>query len=226
VDFDLDEYNGRWCVTPEFPNGTYAYFVAISFQRHAGVSLQHRARLLWQPGWRQRLDHLGNRRDEFSRQHQYRVGGLPLRLMTARARRHFRWVRCAGRQRQPRLDRFVTITLPSSPPNPPANAPITSVTLAGSITGTNISRIRPRHGSSRHVHDPIERPTGTQTSSSLSIPRPDLHAHKRIHHQLTEMKPRAGKNPAAHPLLLATGAGAADLRVDFVRNSTASAASF
>jgi hypothetical protein len=30
VDFDLDEYNGRYCVTPEFPNGTYAYFVAIS----------------------------------------------------------------------------------------------------------------------------------------------------------------------------------------------------
>ncbi len=29
VDFDLDQYNGRWCVTPEFPNGTYAYFVAI-----------------------------------------------------------------------------------------------------------------------------------------------------------------------------------------------------
>ncbi len=29
VDFDLDEYNGRWCVTPEFPQGTYAYFVAI-----------------------------------------------------------------------------------------------------------------------------------------------------------------------------------------------------
>jgi hypothetical protein len=30
VDFDLDEYNGRYCVTPEFPGGTYAYFVAIS----------------------------------------------------------------------------------------------------------------------------------------------------------------------------------------------------
>lgn len=29
VDFDLDEYNGRYCVTPEFPGGTYAYFVAI-----------------------------------------------------------------------------------------------------------------------------------------------------------------------------------------------------
>lgn len=30
VDFDLDEYNCRWCVTPEFPGGTYAYFVSIS----------------------------------------------------------------------------------------------------------------------------------------------------------------------------------------------------
>ena len=30
TDFDLDEYNGRWCVTPEFPGGTYAYFVSIS----------------------------------------------------------------------------------------------------------------------------------------------------------------------------------------------------
>jgi len=28
-DFDLDECNGRWCVTPEFPNGTYAYFTTI-----------------------------------------------------------------------------------------------------------------------------------------------------------------------------------------------------
>jgi len=30
TDFDLDQYNGRFCVTPEFPGGTYAYFVAIS----------------------------------------------------------------------------------------------------------------------------------------------------------------------------------------------------
>ena len=29
-DFDLDEFNGRYCVTPEYPNGTYAYFVAVS----------------------------------------------------------------------------------------------------------------------------------------------------------------------------------------------------
>lgn len=30
VDYDLDEFNGRFCVTPEFPEGTYAYFVAIN----------------------------------------------------------------------------------------------------------------------------------------------------------------------------------------------------
>ncbi|MFT4548656.1 MAG: arylsulfatase A-like enzyme [Verrucomicrobiales bacterium] len=28
-DFDLDQHNGRFCVTPEFPAGTYAYFVSI-----------------------------------------------------------------------------------------------------------------------------------------------------------------------------------------------------
>ncbi|HLP11187.1 MAG TPA: YHYH protein [Flavobacteriales bacterium] len=26
---DLDEYNGRFCVTPEYPSGTYAYFVTM-----------------------------------------------------------------------------------------------------------------------------------------------------------------------------------------------------
>ena len=26
---DLDEYNGRYCITPEYPNGTYAYFASI-----------------------------------------------------------------------------------------------------------------------------------------------------------------------------------------------------
>ena len=27
---DLDEYNGRWCVTPDYPSGTYAYFIATN----------------------------------------------------------------------------------------------------------------------------------------------------------------------------------------------------
>jgi hypothetical protein len=30
VDFDLNEYNARYSVTPEFPNGTWAYFVTIT----------------------------------------------------------------------------------------------------------------------------------------------------------------------------------------------------
>ncbi len=32
VDFDLNEYNVRYCVTPEFPEGTWAYFVCIDAQ--------------------------------------------------------------------------------------------------------------------------------------------------------------------------------------------------
>lgn len=27
---DLDEHNGRFCVTPEYPNGTYAYFITLN----------------------------------------------------------------------------------------------------------------------------------------------------------------------------------------------------
>lgn len=30
VDFDLNEQNVRWCVTPEFPAGTYAYFTTLN----------------------------------------------------------------------------------------------------------------------------------------------------------------------------------------------------
>ncbi len=29
VQWDLDRYNGRFCVTPDYPLGTYAYFVTI-----------------------------------------------------------------------------------------------------------------------------------------------------------------------------------------------------
>ena len=31
---DLDEYNGRFCKTPEFPNGTYAYFSSLDFSKN------------------------------------------------------------------------------------------------------------------------------------------------------------------------------------------------
>lgn len=30
TDFDLNEYNVRYCVTPEFPGGTYAYFLCLN----------------------------------------------------------------------------------------------------------------------------------------------------------------------------------------------------
>ena len=28
--YDLNQYNARWCVTPEYPNGTWAYFETIT----------------------------------------------------------------------------------------------------------------------------------------------------------------------------------------------------
>lgn len=33
---DLDEHNGRFCVTPEYPNGTYAYFCTIGSLANSG----------------------------------------------------------------------------------------------------------------------------------------------------------------------------------------------
>jgi hypothetical protein len=33
----LDEYNGRYCITPEFPNGTYAYFITDEFPYFVGL---------------------------------------------------------------------------------------------------------------------------------------------------------------------------------------------
>jgi hypothetical protein len=34
---DLDEYNGRFCITPEFPNGVYAYFATSTIDINANV---------------------------------------------------------------------------------------------------------------------------------------------------------------------------------------------
>ena len=38
-DGDLDEYNGRYCITPDYPNGVYAYFATISDGAVAGDGL-------------------------------------------------------------------------------------------------------------------------------------------------------------------------------------------
>lgn len=34
---DLDEHNGRFCVTPEFPNGTYAYFMTLELVESGSI---------------------------------------------------------------------------------------------------------------------------------------------------------------------------------------------
>ena len=48
--FYLDEHNGRFCVTPEYPNGTYAYFCYGGCQLEFSVSLRGRPYVLRQPG--------------------------------------------------------------------------------------------------------------------------------------------------------------------------------
>ena len=35
----LDEHNGRFCITPEYPNGTYAYFCTVDDKLELYISL-------------------------------------------------------------------------------------------------------------------------------------------------------------------------------------------
>ena len=73
TDFDLDEYNGRWCVTPEFPNGTYAYFVAISANGTPVFPYNIGRGYYGSPTGGTRHGHHRNGRDQFPRQHQSRA---------------------------------------------------------------------------------------------------------------------------------------------------------
>lgn len=41
-DGDLDEHNGRFCITPEYPNGTYAYFTTIGNLQESGLFNKYR----------------------------------------------------------------------------------------------------------------------------------------------------------------------------------------
>ena len=82
VNFDLDEYNGRWCVTPEFPRrALYAYFVSMSsngtpvFPNNIGRVLRqpdrfndHHRRNRDHEFWRRELARSDERTDEI-RQH-------------------------------------------------------------------------------------------------------------------------------------------------------------
>ena len=203
VDFDLDEYNGRWCVTPEFPNGTYAYFVAISsngtpvfpynigrafYGDPVGGAVQSiteavvtnflgntnlaatlatpvigngTVTIAWSAleGGTYQVEAATNIANSSS--WTVIADGVPANRTTgsytnglASGREFYRVARTAvanfdsvditssvapGGSAARGSTVTVTITLPSSPPWPPANAPISSVTLAGSIGGTSIS---------------------------------------------------------------------------------------
>ena len=207
ADFDLDQYNGRWCVTPEFPNSTYAYFSAISsngtpvFPYNIGrafygspvggsvstisetvvtnflgntnltstlnvpvvnngmvtltwsaieggsYEVQATTNLANSSDWMVLAS--GVSPDQITGGYTnvtslpdsfYRVGRTSVATFDSAGTTIFSTSSYApGGSASLGSTVTVTITLPSSPPWPPANAPITSVTLAGSISGTNIS---------------------------------------------------------------------------------------
>jgi len=73
VTFDLDEYNGRFCVTPEFPNGTYAYFVAITSNGLPAFPYNVGRRYYGTPGGGTVTDSRGSGGDEFRRRRERSV---------------------------------------------------------------------------------------------------------------------------------------------------------
>ena len=200
--YDLDEYNGRWCVTPEFPNGTYAYFVAIAadgtpvFPYNIGRGFYGSApgasaasvtesvvtNFFGGPNATPSLNAPTVKNGAVTLTWSATEGGtymvqsttnfttwttnsttvsavLNAASYTNNPTDNYRFYRVArtalaaydggggsgtttvapGGSATRGTTVTVTITLPSNPPWPPANAPITSVTLAGSITGTSIS---------------------------------------------------------------------------------------
>jgi hypothetical protein len=204
VDFDLDEYNGRWCVTPEFPNGTYAYFVSISsngtpvfpynigrafYGNPIGSSVSSiteavvtnflgntnlsamlntpsvnngAVTLTWSAveGGSYQVEATTNLTDwsviasgvspsqitgSYTNvtsldQRFYRVGRTSIASFDGGGTTTVGTSAVApGGSANRGTTVTVAITLPSNPPWPPANAPISSVTLAGSIAGTSIS---------------------------------------------------------------------------------------
>jgi hypothetical protein len=211
VDFDLDQYNGRYCVTPEYPNGTYAYFVAIAangtpvFPYNIGrgyygtpaggtvtsitdtvvtnflgytnliqklnspVVKSGTISLTWsalEGGSYEVLDSTnlsswsvvatnlspneitaGYTNSAPAGHYYYRVGRTAVAAYDSAGATTINGVSngggasavAPGGSANPGATVTVTITLPSNPPWPPASAPITSVVLAGSISGTSIS---------------------------------------------------------------------------------------
>jgi hypothetical protein len=206
VDYDLNQYNARFCVTPEFPNGTWAYFVCVSsngtpvfpynigrsfFGNPTGAAVSSIAEavttnflggpnlplVLNAPAWNSGTVTLTWSALEGG---TYRVdsttdfttwttsaSGIAAVLDSAgytnsspESHKFFHAARTAlatydpvgsssgaggsnsvapGGSASRGTTVTVTIALPTTPPWPPANAPISSVTLAGTISGTSIS---------------------------------------------------------------------------------------
>ena len=210
ADFDLDEFNGRYCVTPEYPNGTYAYFVSISSngtpvfpynigrgyygsptggtvtsvtttvvtnflgytnliqKLNAPVVARGTVSLTWSAleggsyqvedstnltGWNVVATGVtpnqigaGFTNNAPSGNTYYRVGRTAVASYEGAGTTTFgdsgatgATVNAPGGTASRGTTVTVSITLPANPPTPPANAPLTSVTLAGSITGTALS---------------------------------------------------------------------------------------
>jgi hypothetical protein len=207
VDFDLNEYNTRWCVTPEYPAGTWVYFVCISsngapvfpynigrsfFGNPTGAAVSSigepvTTNFLGGPNLQEALNPPSRSGNNIVLSWSAIEGGtyrieaesnlagpnwIPFNTNTvsgsatgtaaeingaANSARFYRVARTSlanydgsasgggataiapGGSASRGSTVTVTITLPTMPPWPSANAPITSVTLAGTISGTSIS---------------------------------------------------------------------------------------
>jgi hypothetical protein len=245
VAFDLDRYNGRTCVTPEFPNGTYAYFSAINadatpaFPYNIGrqfygsptggtvTSIGETVTTAFSGGSNAPLKATNIVKNAVSGETTvtwssvdggtYKVektsdlavvftdlqtgiasSGIFTSLTESAAsqagatQRFYRVSRTAlanydtngfpgggsggnsvapGGSAARGTTVTVTITLPSAPPQPPANLVPTSVTLAGTIAGTGISR--PAQGTVIATFAiPAGAPTGAQTIVIVFNPAP------------------------------------------------------
>jgi hypothetical protein len=208
LDFDLDQYNGRWCVTPEFPTGIYAYFVAVNsngtpafpcdigrgfygspigaevttisepvatnFLGYTNLTSTLNSptvksgtvTLIWsaleggtyevqsttnpaEPSWTTLAatvspDEItgGYTNVTAATQNFYRIGRTTVAPYQGAGTTVFSTTSVApGGSANPGQTVTVTITLPSSPPWPPANAPVTSVMLTNTVSKTSIVAI-------------------------------------------------------------------------------------
>jgi len=241
--YDLDEYNGRYCVTPEFPGGTYAYFVAIDAagaptfpynisrayygnptgaaaplagtettyvnagpntreqpQVTAVDSANGNVTLVWNSteGGTYKVEAVSDLTGTWgtlNAAYPAAAGAVDTTLVengaaTANSKRFYRLNRTAlatydgggsaggggtavapGGSAARGSTVTVTITLPTTPPLPPANIVPASITLAGSIAGTAISR--PSQATAQATFAiPANAATGLQNISVVFNPGP------------------------------------------------------